>query len=59
MKKIESFKKTGKPWIDLGIAALWDFFATQYEEELAVEETFEEIRLNGLVIRYQSDSQIP
>ncbi len=53
-----SFKKTGKPWIDLGIVALWDYFATRFENDLTVEETFEEIRLNGLVIRFQSDSLI-
>ena len=47
-----SFKKTGKPWIDLGIVALWDYFATRFEDDLTVEETFEEIRLNGLVIRF-------
>ena len=53
-----SFKKTGKPWIDLGIVALWDYFATRFEDDLTVEESFEEIRLNGLVIRFQSDSLI-
>ena len=35
-----SFKKTGKPWIDLGIVALWDYFATRFEDDLTVEETF-------------------